>query len=479
MDEDIVEAFKRGSRALVGRLINPYQRDGLLWLISRELSVEGRRGGFLCDEMGLGKTVQLIALMLSNPKPKTLIIVPVSILTQWKDEIQRFAPQLRVFVHHGSERVKDLADIPEFDVFITCYSLFRIVGATILPAQIVWDRIILDEAHEIRSPKSLTTKNCNLLRSPIKWCVTGTPIFNNLKDFVTLGEWIGLTMADTEGVRKKFLMRRTKRSVSEFNKRLELPPCEVRNIEIEMNPSERNLYTHVYNECKERIKNVLDTNMHRGMKMMILLECFLRVRQVMTHPLVYVKSRDGDYAEWKWGCVKTSYIVNAIMSHREEKTIVFCQFITEMDILQTQLEAQSVTCSRIDGSVSQVGRVKEIRKFKESREVILIQIKAGGQGINLQEATRVYITTPAWNPATELQAIARAHRTGQTQKVVVERVFYKGTDDMCSIEETIMKIQNHKNLITSKILNDPLILASLPDTLSNDMNIKTLSKLFV
>ena len=481
MTDQIISAFKRGTSQLQGRLINPYQRDGVLWLLSREFA-QSRKGGFLCDEMGLGKTVELITLILANPKARTLVVVPVSVLEQWKTEIEKFAPNLRVFVHHGANRETDSRNIPEFDVFLTTYSLMRLQEIEqIVPFRYLWDRVILDEGHEIRSHKSKTNKNMNLISTEIKWVVTGTPIFNNIKDFVTLCGWIGIHKADVQAniktIRKKFVLRRTKEDVAVFNKRLELPPCEVKNVELALSPEESVLYSTIYTECKNRVHEIIRSGIHNGMKAMLILECFLRVRQVLTHPFVYLSGTD-DPTPWEHSCTKMDYLIDSLVQHNKENSIVFCQFITEMNIIQSELSEKGLKCFRIDGSVSQEARVHQINMFRKQPSVIVIQIKAGGVGLNLQEATRVYITSPAWNPATELQAIGRAHRTGQTRKVTVERLYYTGTDDLPSIEESIMQLQEHKNAVTSEVLNDPRILAKYPKQTKNTMNIKTLSKIF-
>lgn len=420
--------------------------------------------------------------MIANPLPRTLVIVPVSVLSQWENEINKFAPHLRVFVHHGNNRETDFNKIPEFDVFLTTYSLMRLKEIeSIVPFKFLWDRVIMDEAHEIRSKKSQTNKNCNLLTSPIKWCVTGTPVFNNVGEFVTLCGWIGIHKSDVQAnlnaIRKRYILRRTKEDVAKFNKRLELPLCVVNNVQLELLPEEKELYANVYAEAKSQVHQIIRSGMHNGMKAMLILECFLRARQVLTHPFVYLSSME-EPTPWEHPCAKTDYIVNSIVENKKENSLVFCQFITEMNIIQNALKDRGIKTFRIDGTYSQDERVAQIEMFRKQPSTLVIQIKAGGVGLNLQEATRVYITSPAWNPATELQAIGRAHRTGQTKKVTVERLFYKGDEELPSIEESIMILQEHKSVVTSEVLNDPRITASFPKHGKNRMDIKTLSKIF-
>ena len=138
-----------------------------------------------------------------------------------------------------------------------------------------------------------------------------------------------------------------------------------------------------------------------------------------------------------------------------------------------------MTVFRIDGSVAKEDRIRQINGFKKAESgVFLIQIKAGGQGLNLQEATRVYITSPAWNPATELQAIGRSHRTGQTKKVVVKKLIYAGQEDVPSIEQSIMALQGHKSEVCAEVLNDPRLLKQIPTKAKGNITIQDIKKLF-
>jgi SNF2 family DNA or RNA helicase len=125
-------------------------------------------------------------------------------------------------------------------------------------------------------------------------------------------------------------------------------------------------------------------------------------------------------------------------------------------------------------------RESRIAGFKKHQGggVFLIQIKAGGFGLNLQEATRVYITTPAWNPATELQAIARSHRTGQTQQVHVKKLYYKGEDNMPSVEESIMELQGAKSKVCAQVLNDPRLESQIPGLVARGITVQAVRRIF-
>jgi len=480
------------------RLIAPYQHVGVRWLADRESG--DHAGGFLCDEMGLGKTVQILATMCINQRQKTLVIAPKSVVSQWGQEIHRFVPTFNVHVFDGPKR-----HLPVFTnepwVVVAPYSvLSHRKGKPESPLLGVnWDRVVLDEAHEIRNRASGVHKACMLLKTNIRWCLSGTPVFNSMKDFVAMGAFLGFNRTEIQGftdeIRRKYVLRRTKQDVCQFNKRLELPPCDFQNVELEMYPAERELYSSAFDNGREVVRSVaVAGNQH--MYQMQLLEALLRVRQVMAWPQMYLdgiaKKNGSDPETWESPCRKMEALMEMIKSHPKEKSLVFCQFIGEMDRIQELLQESKIPVYRIDGGVDKEQRDTRIQAFKADcigcQPVFLIQIKSGGVGLNLQQATRVYITSPAWNPATELQAIARAHRTGQTQKVTVRKLIYTGDDGginpdgrvrpaLPSVEESILGIQETKTKVCAEVLNDSRVLAQLP-TANAKVTIHALKKIF-
>lgn len=464
---------------LKARLIAPYQPYGVEWMLNREKNGD-IPGGFLCDEMGLGKTVQIIAVILGNPKPRTLIVCPKSVVKQWESEFKRFAPVLRVSLYCGPQRKFD----PTADVTMTTYSIFQKKTTKELSG-CNWSRIVLDEGHEIRNKKTAGWKNLTNLPAPHRWVVSGTPVFNNIMDFVGLSLFIGisgvLVQANSKLVRERFVLRRTKADVSDFNERLKLPDCVFENVELEMYPEEFQHYRGVFLECQKNIHELIRSK--SGIKTMMILEMLLRCRQTAIHPQLYINSTAKKYDEepylWSHKVRKFEYLGECIASHPNEKSLIFCQYLLEMDIIEELLHGLGVTIYRIDGSVTAEGRVRQIAEFRETDKhcAFLIQIKSGGVGLNLQEATRIYITSPSWNPATELQAIARSHRTGQTKTVHVKKLVITGNEEVSSIELTMMKLQNHKSIVCSEVLNDPRILKELPPVKTN-ITIKDIANLF-
>ena len=489
------QAYKVATQSLQGRLIAPYQREGVMWLLWRELSASGPCGGFLCDEMGLGKTVQLIATLLGNPLNKTLVIVPKSIVNQWVEEIDHFAPKLKVKVHEGGDRSTDPQSFGEYDVIIAPYSVLtnkardkRIARSDTVLHKVLWDRVILDEGHEIRNPRSKLSVSIRLLQSRIRWVVSGTPVYNSVRDFVTLCDFVGIKKSLVLGFNKKvqdtYVLRRTKDDVAEFNKRLTLPPCDFQNVELEMYQEEETLYMDVFAASQGKVKAAMRSAESAGMRTMAMLECLLRCRQAMIHPQLYLSGiarKEGkDPDDWQSPCRKTEYLIESVLSHPKEKSLVFSQFVEEMNIYEELFTENDVDVYRIDGSISKDDRVEALRQFKKSSShcVFLIQIKAGGQGLNIQEATRVYITSPSWNPATELQAIARSHRTGQTKKVIVRKLMYGGSEEVPSVEHSIMNLQGHKAAVSAQVLNDDRLIKVIPTRVKKGMTVRDLRKIF-
>jgi SNF2 family DNA or RNA helicase len=181
--------------------------------------------------------------------------------------------------------------------------------------------------------------------------------------------------------------------------------------------------------------------------------------------------------KWVGQSKKMETLFELIRGHPTEKALVFCQFRGEMNHIQSCLVPDRPVF-RIDGSVPKDARVDQIDQFKKADQgaVFIIQIKSGGQGLNLQEATRVYITGPSWNPATELQAIGRSHRTGQTKPVYVKKLVYSACADFASVEQEMMALQGHKSIVCSKVLNDERIEKQIP--VHRTISIMDIKKIF-
>lgn len=471
--------YNRAVCELCGELQKPHQEYGVKWMLYHEIKSEfPYKGGFLCDEMGLGKTIQTISVILGNPVKRTLIVVPKTIVEQWVNEFYKFAPQLKICVYDKHK------PIPECDVLISSYSSVLKRGEKkdfkTGIHQIHWDRLVLDEAHEIRNRQTKLYFSLNSLNTDIRWLLTGTPVFNSTEDFISLLMFIGFSkiiiQTSYEKLKELYILRRTKDCIS-------LPTCVFDNVELDMYEEERLFYQDVFKESKEFIKNVFRNTTNINMKNMELLECLLRARQCMIWPQLYLNGISKKYeierSTWTGKSKKMETLLNMVKEHPDEKTLIFCQFVDEMNHIQEMLSDYDIF--RLDGSTNKHLREETIKMFKKSQKksIFIIQIKSGGQGLNLQEATRVYIMAPSWNPATELQAIGRSHRSGQTKNVFVKKLYYKGYDDFPSVEESIMKLQGHKSILCSEVLNDKRIENQIPvKGISAKVSINDIRKIF-
>jgi SNF2 family DNA or RNA helicase len=249
----------------------PHQVIGVDWLCKRELNHNKRKGGILCDEMGLGKTIQMIELMKRHPVERTLVVVPKSLVKQWVSEIHTFSGQ-DANAYDGPKRKFD----PESSICVCPYS---VVGDLVNHR---WNRIILDEGHEIRNTKSLVHKTVMSLIGERKWILTGTPVFNRMRDFVSLCEFIGITRGEVqryfEDIKSTYVLRRLKTDTASL---------DFSNVELSMYPEERALYNQVYASYEPEE----------------VLEWILRCRQVCAWPQSYYdgihKKLGGEKIVWK------------------------------------------------------------------------------------------------------------------------------------------------------------------------------------
>ena len=447
------------SQTFQGRLIAPYQTQGAKWMKHKEACYPP--GGVLCDEMGLGKTVQMLYTVCYNidKYPSTLIVLPKSIIGQWIQEIEKFT-MLSYYVHSNKKTVPDLS---AYNVVLCTYNSLAVPCCLY---QHNWSRVILDEGHTIRNPKTIVYRNImNYLNchGP-RWVLTGTPIFNSMSDMVTILEFVGLEAGyirrNTLACQRNYVLRRTRDDIAKISKRLELPSCTIRNVELVPTEEEATVYKSIFQRQAKKIEHSSDKKRN-----MVILESILRCRQVSIHPHVYDSEIEFDKTS-----TKISTLAAMMKKHPKEKAIVFCHFRKEMQLIQSELVAQEVCTPdavvSLDGSSSNEERDIQLKYFRDSGCVLLIQIKMGGVGLNLQEATRVYIVSPSWNPATDMQAIARSHRTGQTSQVYVTRLYMADVDEIPSIDKVMLDLQDKKAKIAAEILEDERLIKKLPPCLS-------------
>ena len=450
-------------------LYEPYQSEGCKWMLKREieddkiLDMDVPKGGILADEVGLGKTVMTVSVILGNLLKKTLIILPKSLITQWVNQIKIFS-SIDLHVHVVSK--ESIITENDSGIYIMSQSLFNCRGSILGNSpvhNIYWDRIIIDEAHSLRNRKSKYYESCCLLKTNIRWALTATPVMNRMSDFINIMNWIGVSQymcqAEKDVITKTFILRRTKNEVKTYNKNLELPKC---HINVKYTPfetdKEANLYLKTYHEGR---KNIIEKDKPDYVYM---LENLLRIRQICIHPQLYFDGMARKYnktesEKWTSSSTKINELIKSFNEHKKnDKVLIFCQFVKEMTLISKALKDKlAIKSVRIDGTMNIEERASAVESFKREKsiKVFLIQINTGGQGINLQNANRVYIMAPNWNPALEYQAIGRSHRTGQKRDVHVTRfVTTSGDSRIPFVEENIVKLQEHKQKIVNDILNE-------------------------
>ena len=448
----------RAPRGFVGEL-RDYQREGLGWF---EFLQRFKFGGCLADDMGLGKTVQILALLESrrngDSRP-SLVVVPRSLIFNWQQEAARFTPKLRVLTHTGSERIKGTAHFAEHDLILTTYGTLR--RDVIHFDEVEFDFVILDEAQAIKNAGTETAKAVRLLKSRQRLALSGTPIENHVGELWSLFEFLNPGMlgssavfqSSTNGTQKPneetramlsralrpFILRRTKQQVAK-----ELPEKLEQTIYCEMDERQRREYEELRDYYRQSLLEKVSRNGLNKSKIQIL-EALLRLRQTACHPALVTGSVDDVTPN-----AKLDVLLPRLTEVTEEghKAIVFSQFTSFLSIVRRRLDHQGVTYEYLDGKTRNRGVAVERFQSDPDCKLFLISLKAGGQGLNLTAAEYVFLLDPWWNPAVEAQAIDRAHRIGQTNRVFAYRLITRDT-----VEEKVLELQSTKRELADAIIN--------------------------
>jgi superfamily II DNA or RNA helicase len=445
-----------------GRL-RGYQKEGLGWLLFLQ---EFGFGGCLADDMGLGKTVQVLALLAARCEMRdagpSLVVVPRSLVFNWKQEAARFTPRLRVLDHTGLLRTRDASALDAHDVVLTTYGTLR--RDALLFKDVEFDYAILDEAQAIKNAGSESAKAARLVRARHRLALSGTPVQNHIGELWSLFEFLNPGMLGRAPALQKgsvggearavlgralrpFILRRSKEQVA-----TDLPAKAEYTLYCDLEPAQRQLY----DELRDHYRRSLLKRIERdgiGKSKIQVLEALLRLRQAACHPGLVDPRRKVDPA------AKLEVLLPQVAEVLDEghKALVFSQFTSFLTLLRMRLDGMGIRYEYLDGRTRD--REARVRHFQEDPAcgVFLVSLKAGGLGLNLTAAEYVFLLDPWWNPAVEAQAVDRAHRIGQTRAVFAYRLIARNT-----VEEKIVVLQESKRKLADAIIGaDEGLLRSL------------------
>ncbi len=490
-------------------VLRPYQQLGVAWL----WHLHGQElGGILADEMGLGKTPQALALLATataarafapvSPTPGAaggqrggenrgqtpagqqagtvhLVVVPASLVENWRREAARFAPALRVFVHHGSARLT-AKEFGGYDLVLTSYG--TLARDTELFEGVHFDVILADEAQHLKNRRTQAAQALRVLHGRGRFLLTGTPLENSLDDLRSLFEFLmpGFLPKLPAGMKREerafhderlrvqtapYILRRTKVAVAP-----ELPPKIEQVIWCEPTAAQAVFYKHTQEATERELFDLAAKGASEGRLHLATLTQLLRLRQICCDPRLVearavgasslatqdARSREQARSHQDNPPYQNSAKLDAFRELLAEsideghRMLVFSQFTSLLALLREELEAEGVTYCYLDGSMTVRARQAAVDKFQndETIPVFLISLKAGGTGLNLTGADTVVHYDPWWNPAVEAQATDRTHRIGQTKVVTSYRLICAGT-----VEEKVMALQDEKRALLASVFD--------------------------
>jgi len=467
-------------------VLRPYQQLGVAWL----WHLHGQElGGILADEMGLGKTPQALALLATataarafapvSPTPGAaggqrggenrgqtpagqqagtvhLVVVPASLVENWRREAARFAPALRVFVHHGTARLT-AKEFAGYDLVLTSYG--TLARDTELFEGVHFDVILADEAQHLKNRRTQAAQALRVLHGRGRFLLTGTPLENSLGDLRSLFEFLmpGFLPKLPAGMKREerafhderlrvqtapYILRRTKAAVAP-----ELPPKIEQVIWCEPTPAQAAFYKRMQEDTERELFDLAAKGASEGRLHLATLTQLLRLRQICCDPRLVDPAKGAAAGSAKLDAFRELLAESVDEGHR---MLVFSQFTSLLALLREELDAEGVTYCYLDGSMTTKARQAAVDKFQNDATVpvFLISLKAGGTGLNLTGADTVVHYDPWWNPAVEAQATDRTHRIGQTKVVTSYRLICAGT-----VEEKVMALQDEKRALLAGVFD--------------------------
>lgn len=467
---------KEFKRKLVPKALNaelrPYQKEGFKWI--NEITDLGF-GGVLADDMGLGKTLQIIAFLLSQKKSKSIVVVSTSVIYNWMDEFEKFAPSIRIGLVHGSKSKRDKVlrefkrglgikieednlkekSYEKYDVLLTTYGTLK--NDEKAYENLSFDYCIIDEAQNIKNPAAQATLSVKNIKSRCNIALTGTPIENNLMELWSIFDFVmpgylftkerfrerfildESNLSELKYLITPFILRRLKEDVLS-----ELPEKLEKKYLVEMKGKQKQLYSFYVKAIKNQL-NENKSSEKSGRDKINLFSYLTKLREICLDPSLVVPDYTG-------GSSKLTVVKEIVKDASEsgKKILLFSQFTSVLKKIEEDFKKEDISYLYLDGGTSAKDRVERVKKFNEDSniKVFLISLKAGGVGLNLTSASVVIHFDPWWNPAVEDQATDRAHRFGQENKVEVIKLVAKDT-----IEEKIVLMQEDKRELIQSLMD--------------------------
>ncbi|MEC4815234.1 MAG: DEAD/DEAH box helicase, partial [Scytonema sp. PMC 1069.18] len=450
--------------------LREYQKRGVSWLQYLE---QLGLNGCLADDMGLGKSVQVIARLVqerevNNSSLPTLLIAPTSVVGNWEKEIAKFAPHLKSMVHHGSSRIQNSAEfntsIVEYDVVITSFTLAR--KDEKLFNSVEWQRIVIDEAQNIKNPKAAQTKAILKLSAKHRLALTGTPVENRLLDLWSIFNFLNPGYLGKEAqFRKSFeipiqkdndrvksttlkklveplILRRVKTDQSIIS---DLPDKMEQKLYTNLTKEQASLYEAVVKDVEEQLK-AAEGIQRKG----LILSTLMKLKQICNHPAQFLQDGSEFSPERSHKLSRLTEMVEEAISERES-LLVFSQFTEVCEAIEKHIK-HLLHCNTyyLHGGTNRQRREKMIAEFQDPEtepSVFILSLKAGGVGITLTKANHVFHFDRWWNPAVEEQASDRAFRIGQKKNVFVHKFVVIGT-----LEERVDQMIEDKKKLSSAVV---------------------------
>lgn len=445
--------------------LRPYQAAGYRWLYSL---YRHRCGACLADDMGLGKTIETISLLLKYKEEtksedfKTILIVtPAALTHNWRNELQKFAPTLSLLEYKGVEAVRrnKQKTAMEKDVVIVSYQTMRNDAGFFTSRE--FGVVVQDEAQIFKNRLSQLYRYISQLQADFRISLTGTPIENSLSDLWTqmdvlnpglLGDYNSFLheferpiVNNIADIRRQtlqrlvapYLLRRTKEEVLD-----DLPPLQRELIVCRMEEEQRRMYE----EEVSRFRNLLlEEDVRHLRNSTLVLKGLINIREIANHPALLDHGSTDISRSGKLQQV-FSQLENLIGTGH--KALIFSDYVSLLAIVAEEMRRRSWKYSLLTGDT--YDKEKAIADFTQQKDCpfFLISLKAGGVGLNLTQADYVFLLDPWWNTAAEEQAVSRAHRLGQQNPVLVYRFVSENT-----LEERILRIQNHKDKLVDAIID--------------------------